>query len=132
MSPPDDDGMTATPWLVETTEKTQRRKLAGQVVELEYMRQQMTRDQTASNAKMSPTTLDRIRRGDDTISVAKLRSVEGVLDLPDDLLVHIIENNVAAIEELETTEIRPSLRRWIMAGLADIHDGQRHLKVVGS
>ena len=124
--------MTATPWLVETTEKTQRRKLAGQVVELEYMRQQMTRDQTASNAKMSPTTLDRIRRGDDTISVAKLRSVEGVLDLPDDLLVHIIENNVAAIEELETTEIRPSLRRWIMAGLADIHDGQRHLKVVGS
>jgi transcriptional regulator with XRE-family HTH domain len=119
--------MTARPWLVDT----ENRRLAGQIVEAEYARQGMSREQLATRAHMSPSTVDRIRRGDETITVPKLRSIEGVLNLPDDLLTFIIEGNTEALNAIEDTEIRPGLRRRIMTGLADTQDGQARLRSVG-
>lgn len=106
--------------MVESMKTTRRRKLAGDIVEAEYARQRMTRQATADRMKMSPSTLDRVRQGDATLTTPKLRSVEGVLNLPDDLLTFIAEGNVAAIEAIGADEMRPGMRRRIMDGLAQI------------
>jgi transcriptional regulator with XRE-family HTH domain len=100
-----------------------RRKLAGRIVVDEYARQGMSREQAAERMSMSPSTLDRIRDGDDRITGPKLRSVEGVLNLPDNLLTHIIEGDRGAIDVVGETEMRPGMRRAIVTGLANI-DGQ--------
>jgi transcriptional regulator with XRE-family HTH domain len=105
---------------------TKRRRLVGMVVEAEYARQGMTRDRAAERMNMSVSTLDRLRGGDDRITIPKLRSVEGVLDLPDDLLTLIVEGDIAAIEDIGETEMRPALRRRIMDGLATIAGEQVH------
>jgi transcriptional regulator with XRE-family HTH domain len=108
--------------MVDDMRTTKRRRLVGMIVEAEYARHGMTRDQAADRMRMSPSTLDRIRDGDDRITIPKLRSVEGVLDMPDDLLTFIAEGNVEAIEAIGETEMRPALRRRIMDGLANIAD----------
>ena len=106
--------------MVESMKTTRRRKLAGDIVEAEYSRQSMTREEAADRMKMSPSTLDRVRQGDATLTTPKLRSVEGVLNLPDDLLTFIAEGNIKAIDAIGEDEMRPGMRRRIMDGLAQI------------
>jgi transcriptional regulator with XRE-family HTH domain len=102
---------------------TMRPKLAGRIVVDEYARQGLNREQAAERMRMSPSTLDRIRDGDDRITGPKMRSVEGALNLPDNLLTNIIEGDLAAIDAIGGTEMRPGMRRVIVTGLANI-DGQ--------
>jgi transcriptional regulator with XRE-family HTH domain len=106
--------------MVEHMRTTKRRELAGRIVQAEYARQRMTREQAAENMKMSPSTLDRIRDGDDRITGPKLRSVEGVLHMPDYLLTYIIEGDIASIDAIGESEMRPGMRRVILNGLAQI------------
>jgi ribosome-binding protein aMBF1 (putative translation factor) len=97
-----------------------RRELAGKIVEDEYARQGMTREQAAERMKMSPSTPDRIRDGDVRVQGPKLRSVEGLLNLSDNLLTHIIEGDLGAIDAIGDTEMRQGMRRAIMTGLANV------------
>ena len=106
--------------MVEHMRTTKRRELAGRIVVAEYARQRMTREQAAESMKMSPSTLDRIRDGDDRVMGPKLRSVEGALSMPDYLLTYIIEGNLAAIAAIGEAEMSPGMRRVIVAGLAQI------------
>ena len=106
--------------MVADMRTTKRRELAGQIVEDEYARKGLTREQAAARMQMSPSTLDRVRDGDIRITRPKLLSVEGVLEMPDGLLTYIIEGNIAAIDAIGEAEMRPGLRRVIMAGLARI------------
>jgi len=73
--------------MVRDMKITKRRKLVGDIVKAEYARQRFTREQTADRAHMSPSTLDRVRDGDASVRSSTLRSVEGALGLPDDLLI---------------------------------------------
>jgi transcriptional regulator with XRE-family HTH domain len=97
-----------------------RRKLAGQIVEDEYARQCLTREQAADRMCMSPSTLDRVRDGGDRLTGPTLRSVEGALGLPDDLLSFIINGDMRSIDTIGDDEMRPGLRRVIVAGLERI------------
>ena len=106
--------------MVRDMKITKRRKLVGDIVKAEYARQRFTREQTADRAHMSPSTLDRVRDGDASVRSSTLRSVEGALGLPDDLLIYIADGDTAAIEAIGANEMRPGLRRVIMAGLARI------------
>jgi transcriptional regulator with XRE-family HTH domain len=106
--------------MVRDMKTTKRRKLAGDIVAAEFARQRFTREQTADRARTSPSTIDRVRKGDETVRDSTLRQVEGALGLPDNLLIYIANGDTAAIEAIGANEMRPGLRRVIMAGLARI------------
>lgn len=103
--------------MIASMRTTKRRELAGEVVSAEYNRLGLTRTRAASRMHMAPSSLDRIRIGDDRVKVAKLRSVEGALKMPRDLLTYIIEGNLEAIGALN---LDPDLRRVIVTGLERI------------
>lgn len=106
--------------IISNMRTTKRRVLAGEIVTAEYARLGLTRDQAASRMHMAPSTLDRVRDGDDRLTIPKLRSVEGALGLPDDLLTFIIEGDLEAIAKIGESEMRPGMRRHILAGLNKI------------
>ena len=106
--------------MVRDMQTTKRRKLAGEIVESEYARQGFDRKDIAPRARMSTSTLDRIREGDDRVLDATFRQIEGALGLPDNLLIYIANGDTAAIEAIGANEMRPGLRRVIMAGLTRI------------
>jgi len=95
-----------------------RRKLAGEIVEAEIPRKGLNRQRAAAAMHMSPGTLDRIRKGDPTLQPAKLRSVEGPLDFPRSLLIHIWEGDVEAIAAIPSMD--EDLRWVILDKLARI------------
>jgi len=106
--------------MVRDMQTTKRRKFAGEIMEAEYSRQGFLRKTVALAAHTAPTTIDRIRKGDATVQDPTYRQVEGALGLPDDLLIYIAKGDTASIEAIGANEMRPGLRRVIMAGLARI------------
>lgn len=109
--------MAGTP---RTVKAAKRRELAGTVVVSEYFRMGLTREQAAERMHLSPAALDGVRDGDCRISLTKLRRIEGVLDLPGDLLTYVIEGDTARIDTIGETEMRPGLRRVIVTRLERI------------
>lgn len=99
---------------------TNRQKLAGRVVRDEIARQSRTVDQTATDARMAPSTLYRILNGVADKDSSKYRAIEGVLSFPDDLLRHVIEGNTERIEAIRPENIRSSLRDAILYELSAI------------
>lgn len=99
---------------------TKRRELAGMVVRDEIARMGKSHVWAADAMGMAPSTLARVLKGDERVTDVTLRSVEGPLGLPDHLLSYIVEGDRARIEAIGDEEIRPGLRRVVLAALADI------------
>lgn len=106
--------------LIGSIKATNRQKLAGRVVRGEIARQRWTVDQTATDARMAPSTLYRILNGVADKDSSKYRAIEGVLSFPDDLLRYVIEGNAARIEAIRPENIRSSLRDSILYELSAI------------
>lgn len=106
--------------MLVTMKAANRQKLAGQVVRDEIARQRRTVDQTATDARMAPSTLYRILNGVADKDSSKYRAIEGVLDFPDDLLRYVIEGSAKRIEAIRPDNIRSSLRDSILYELATI------------
>lgn len=110
--------------MIDPMKASNRQKLAGQVVRDEIARQRRTVDETATDARMAPSTLYRILNGVADKDSSKYRAIEGALGFPDDLLRHIIEGNADRIEAIRPEDIRSSLRDAILYELATIEAEQ--------
>lgn len=97
-----------------------RTTFAGELVKNEIGRTGMSQAKAAERMHMAPSTLARIIAGDQKVSEVKYRSVEALLSLPDGLLTYIVEGYRESIESIGDDEMRPGLRRIILAGLAAI------------
>ena len=95
---------------------------AGQLVKNEIGRTGMSQAKAAERMHMAPSTLARIIAGDQKVSEVKYRSVEALLALPDGLLSYIVDGHRESIEAIGEDEMRPGLRRIILAGLMAIED----------
>ena len=73
-------------------------------------------------------------------SLITFRAVEKALDLPDNLLDLMLAGDITAIAAIPDTEIRPGMKRNILAGLSRIdaeeveghegHDNNKHTQAL--
>lgn len=65
-----------------------------------------------AQGRVSRASIDRVKRGDDTISDTLLRALGDVLDLPRDFLLYVGNGDV---EEVRNSGADPDLVRWTIA-----------------
>lgn len=75
--------------------------------------------QIDATGRVSRATVDRIKRGDATVSDTMLRGLGDVLGLPRDFLLYVKDGNAAAIER---SGADPDLVRWTLDLMRDPSD----------
>lgn len=101
----------------ETTEGRQR---VGELVRALMAWSGTSGPKIDATGRVSRASVDRIKRGDATVSDTMLRALGDVLGLPRDFLLYVKDGNTAAVER---SSADPDLIRWTLDLMRDPEGG---------